>query len=378
MVVSYDEGGASLALVSFPQDAGAATWTQVRDHMKLHESSDLIPVETGQKADATDTSPTVEVLLATYNGERFLREQIDSILAQDYKNLRVLARDDGSSDGTTVILREYEQRFPDRFCVMPTDAPTGSAKNNFLRLMKTSASEYVCFSDQDDVWLSDKVSRSMRAMATLESRYGTTTPLLVFTDLRVVDDALEILHESLWKQAGVKPERINDLAAVLGHNIVTGCTALVNRCLLDISLEMPEEAVMHDSWIALLASAFGASEMVREKTVLYRQHDRNVVGVDMRKKSTWELLARFLEGEGRILQWKTNERVAEAMLRVHGKDLCPKNRKLLEAYLRCGRSDSRIVRIGTMLRYRFFRPGVLRNVATFVDLWRRKMGKAGN
>jgi glycosyltransferase involved in cell wall biosynthesis len=347
--------------------------------MKPHQSSGRTVAEYSQKTmDAMDASPIVEVLLATYNGERFVCEQIDSILAQDYKNLRVLARDDGSSDGTPVILREYERRFPDRFRAMQTSTPTGSAKENFVKLMKASASEYVCFCDQDDIWLPDKVSRSMQAMAMLESRYGTTSPLLVFTDLRVVDDALKTIHESLWEQAGVKPERITNLAAVLGHNIVTGCTALVNRRLLDMAVHMPEEAAMHDSWIALLASAFGASEIVREKTVLYRQHDRNVVGVDTRKKSTRELIVRFLQGEGRILQWKTNERVAEAMLRVHGKDLSPKQRELLEAYLCCGRSDSRIVRVGTMLRYRFFRPGLLRNLATLIDLWRRKMGQAVN
>ena len=324
------------------------------------------------------SSPTVEVLLATYNGERFLREQIDSILTQEYERLRVLARDDGSSDSTIAILREYEQRFPDRFRVMPTTSPTGSAKENFLKLMKESSSEYVCFSDQDDIWLPDKVSRSMQAMATLESHYGTATPLLVFTDLRVVDDTLKTIHESLWKHAGVKPEHINNLAAILGHNIVTGCTALINRKLLKMALDMPEEAAMHDSWIALLASAFGASKMVRAKTVLYRQHDRNVVGADMRKNSPKALILRFLQGEGRILQWKINERVAQAMLRVHGKDLSPEKRELLEAFLRCGRSSSRIVRIGTMIRYRFFRPGLLRNLVTLIDLWRRKMGQAAN
>lgn len=342
--------------------------------MKPHETPGQSSAGDGQKnSAATMNSPRVEVLLATYNGERFLRAQIDSILSQDYQNLYILARDDGSSDSTTAILNEYEQRFPDRIRTMPPGSPTGSPKDNFLQLMKASTSEYVCFSDQDDIWLPDKISKTMQAMAALESHYGSTTPSMVFTDLRVVDDRLRTIHESFWKHEGIEPEHLNRLAAVLVHNPVTGCTMLINRPLLKISLKMPGEAAMHDSWIALLASAFGVSEAVPAKTVLYRQHDRNVVGVDVRTKSPRELMGRFFQGEGRILQWKINERQAEAMLRIHRDDLSPKHRKLLEAYLRCGRSESRMVRVATLLRYRFFRFGFFRNAATLVDLWRAKM-----
>src|SRR5271156_5979852 len=97
--------------------------------------------------------PEVEVLLATYNGARFLREQLDSILAQDYGNFRVLARDDGSSDETVEILVQYAEDFPDRVRVMPAGIATGNPQSNFLLLMRASTAEYVCFADQDDVWL---------------------------------------------------------------------------------------------------------------------------------------------------------------------------------------------------------------------------------
>ena len=118
----------------------------------------------------------MEVLLATYNGARFLREQLDSIFAQDYENLRILARDDGSRDETPQILSEYAQRFPSRFRLLPTDTATGSAKTNFLKLMQASDADYVCFCDQDDVWLPEKVSTTQRAMSGLEERWGRDTP----------------------------------------------------------------------------------------------------------------------------------------------------------------------------------------------------------
>ena len=323
---------------------------------------------------ANGTSSAVEVLLATYNGERFLTEQIDSLVAQDYAPLYIIARDDGSTDGTREILRKYETRFPDRFRVLVTDKATGSAKSNFLKLMQAATAEYVCFADQDDVWLSDKVSSAMQAMRKLETRWARTTPLLVFTDLQVVDENLKVVHESFWKQDGIEPRRIRSLASILGHNVVTGCTALMNRRLLEMSLLMPEEATMHDAWSGLVALIFGAWEAIPEKTVLYRQHGRNVVGVAISPQSPFEKVRRFFQNEGRVRQWRLQERQAEELLRVYGESLPAHSRQLIEAYLRCGRSESRIERVSTMLRNGFYRSGLLRNVVTLTDLWRQRMG----
>jgi len=116
--------------------------------------------------------PTIEVLLATYNGARFLREQIESILSQDYQALCILAADDGSQDDTPAILAEYAERFPKRLRVLGGAAPTGSAKANFLRLMHHASEAYVCFSDQDDVWLPSKVRLSLETMQALEQRHS--------------------------------------------------------------------------------------------------------------------------------------------------------------------------------------------------------------
>jgi Glycosyl transferase family 2 len=316
-----------------------------------------------------------EVLLATYNGARFLRQQIDSILTQDDAHLRVLARDDGSSDGTVAILMEYAQRFPGRFDVMPASPPTGSAKDNFLLLMKASTAEYICFSDQDDVWLPDKVSTSRKAMEELESKWGLDTPLLVFTDLRVVDDQLRTLHASFWAHEIIKPQRIHRFAAVLAQNVVTGCTMMVNRPLLKLALRMPEEAFMHDQWLGLLASVAGRAAVVKAQTVLYRQHDRNVIGVQQRGRTTSlaELKRRFHNTEVRLLQWKTSQRQAAAFLRVHGDELSQSHRDLLRAYLRCGSSRSRLMRIYILVRYGFLRTGLLRKMALLVDLWTMKV-----
>jgi glycosyltransferase involved in cell wall biosynthesis len=315
----------------------------------------------------------VEVLLATYNGERFLREQIESIFAQSYRPLRIVARDDGSRDGTVAILEEYAARFPERFRVLPKSAPTGHAKWNFLRLMEAASAEYVAFADQDDVWLPEKISIEMKAMRELEERHAGE-PLLVFSDLTVVDEGLAVLSASMWERQGIDPENVHRFARILAQNVVTGCTALLNRPLLELALRMPEEATMHDWWIAVLACGFGAAGVVKEPTVLYRQHGGNVLGAVQEKPPMgvpqWRFHARRRE------QWEVGERQAEGILRVYGSELTPQKRALLEGMVRCETNPNRVVRAWTWLRNGYFLDGGWRaNLAILWYLWDMKAGK---
>lgn len=315
----------------------------------------------------------VEVLLATYNGERYLREQLDSILGQDFPDLSILARDDGSTDRTVEILDEYARQYPDRIRVCRDGSATGHPKRNFLRLMKASTADYVCFADQDDVWLPGKVSLALQAMKRLEGQWDRGTPLLVFTDLCVVNEKLETIHPSFWKRSGLRVENIRRLSRVLDENSVTGCTALINRSMCDLAVQMPEEADMHDWWIALLAATFGAAEAVPQSTVLYRQHDNNVVGSVKSDTSLGGLAFRAISGENRHRARLKCERQAEALLRQHGKQMKVGDREMLDAYLISRRSDSAWKRIGTTVRYGFYRSGVLKNLATIIDLIRPQL-----
>ncbi|SNT27901.1 Glycosyl transferase family 2 [Granulicella rosea] len=316
--------------------------------------------------------PEAEVLLATFNGARFLREQIDSILSQTYAPLRIVVSDDGSSDETPAILAEYASRLPDRFRVLPSRRPTGHPKWNFLRLMQASTAPYVCFADQDDVWLPDKISATMRAMRELERVQPAGTPLLVFTDLRVVDAQLRTLHESYWARNRLRVSNIHRLARVLGENPATGCTMMLNRALCELAREMPVEAEMHDRWAALLAASLGAAAYVSEPTMLYRQHDRNVIGSAALDESLEGLAVRALSDSSRRRERLKSERQAEALLRLHGAAMSEEKRKLLESYLESGRSESSLRRVGLTLRYGFFRSGLLRSAATIADLWRAR------
>ena len=127
----------------------------------------------------------IEILLATYNGERFLPEQIESITSQSFKDYHILASDDNSSDCTFEILRSYESVLGEKIKVVQSN--THSAKENFYNLLDMADAEYIALCDQDDFWESDRLEKSLKAIQRLEKRYGKETPILFHSDLEILD-----------------------------------------------------------------------------------------------------------------------------------------------------------------------------------------------
>ncbi len=315
----------------------------------------------------------VQILLATYNGAAYLNAQIDSILAQEDVSVHILARDDGSKDQTRSILEHYAVAFPDRFTLLAADAPSGGAKWNFQRLLAASDADYACLADQDDIWLPNKVSLSLAAMRRLEQQYGTRDPLLVFTDLKIVDDSLQEKAPSFWAHQNVDPTGIFALRRLLTQNVLTGCTALMNRRLVQLSVRMPEQTPMHDWWIALVACALGHAAIVPQQTILYRQHAANVLGaIDHGKPN---LVPKFRHHALRRFEWEMTERQASAFLRIYREELSPTNRTLLEAYALSETSPNRVTRVVTHVRNRFFRNNFRHNLAILWYLWDMKAAK---
>jgi hypothetical protein len=228
----------------------------------------------------------IDILLPTYNGEAYLAQQLDSLFAQTFQDWRLVVRDDGSTDGTREVLERYLAVHPGRVAMLPQDGGRLGASASFAKLLEQSAAPYLMFCDQDDVWLPSKVEMTFAAMRDLERRYGEQTPLLVVTDLRVVDAHLAVLDESFWHFERIHPQRLTKLGRVLMQNFVTGCTAMINRPMAGLAQPVPAEALMHDWWIALVATAFGRIAALPTPTVLYRQHGGNVAGA-----SRWSFLA---------------------------------------------------------------------------------------
>ena len=218
----------------------------------------------------------IDVVLPTYNGALYLEAQLASIHAQTLRPMRVLLRDDGSSDGTPELIKKLQALYHRWLQVLPSEGNLGCI-SNVNRLLEATSAPYVALADQDDLWLPQKLAQSLGLMQQLEAFYGTETPLIVHSDLELVDSHAEPLGYRYMQHQRLDTRRTDprDLALT---NVVTGCTALCNRALLQKALPIPAEALMHDWWLALVASALGQIALVEPPGVLYRQHGANVLG----------------------------------------------------------------------------------------------------
>ena len=223
---------------------------------------------------------TIAICMATCNGGPYLSAQLDSILNQSYNNWILFVRDDHSTDGTPQILQQYASAYEDRIrLIQDASLQGGSATANFASILKWVTEYYdfswFAFSDQDDIWLPDKLEKSMRFIR--NAQIPAEKPVLLHTDLKVVDKDLNILGESFFDYRSLDP-MIQDLRHLLIQNNVTGCTMLWNKSLNNL-ISMDSIAVAtHDWWIALIACVFGKILCLQEPTILYRQHGRNTIG----------------------------------------------------------------------------------------------------
>ncbi len=216
----------------------------------------------------------ISVAMATYNGEKFLRQQLDSVFSQTYPELEVVVTDDGSTDATLLILQEYSKNYPLRYEV--NERRLGVVKN-FEKAISLCTGTYIALSDQDDVWRNDKLAISLMKMKEIESLHPDI-PVLVHTDLCVVDEELGVLFDSMWKGQKTYPELYKQPEQVAIQNLVTGCTVLMNRAALKRVTPFPAEALMHDWWIAINVIKYGIIGSIPETTVYYRQHKNNQIG----------------------------------------------------------------------------------------------------
>lgn len=221
----------------------------------------------------------IDVLLACYNGEKFLPQLLKSLDEQTDANWRIIARDDGSSDGTLEILQAWGKKRPDRF-ILITDADRNlGACQNFARLLSKSTAEYFMFCDQDDVWLPEKIERQRAFIKQAEQSHHPGTPILVHSDLVVVDEGLKTQSSSFWHHQGLAwPSIETPWKMICIQNIVTGCALIGNRALRTCALPIPTTAIMHDWWLALLAASVGVIYHDSRPLVLYRQHNQNTIG----------------------------------------------------------------------------------------------------
>ncbi len=219
----------------------------------------------------------VTILLAAYNGGAYIRPMIESILNQDQDGWKLILSDDGN--GTVQILQEYADRYPDKIVHYASGQRFGSAQKHFMHLLRAFGQDtpYCMFCDQDDVWHPDKVRKTLELMKKTET--DPDEPVMVHTDLRVVDGTLVEISPSFVAFSGIRGENLA-LNQLLVQNVVTGCTMMINRSLAKLAdRDIPGDVMlMHDWWLALLASCCGKAAFLPEATIDYRQHGNNTVG----------------------------------------------------------------------------------------------------
>ncbi|VTS20934.1 glycosyltransferase [Streptococcus pseudoporcinus] len=224
----------------------------------------------------------INILMSTYNGEQFLAEQIESIRNQTITDWHLLIRDDGSSDRTPEIIEEYVAKDSRIHFINAENRENYGVIKNFFTLLKYEKADYYFFSDQDDIWLPDKMAVQLEEA----QKYDTNTPLLVYTDLKVVNSHLETMYDSM---ISYQSDHANtSLLEELTENTVTGGTTLINHALAGHWTD-PSDLLMHDWFLALIAASMGNLVYLDSVTELYRQHEANVLGARTWSKriKTW-------------------------------------------------------------------------------------------
>ncbi|HEM2808821.1 TPA: glycosyltransferase family 2 protein [Streptococcus suis] len=265
----------------------------------------------------------VNILMSTYNGQQFLAEQIRSIQEQTFSEWTLLIRDDGSTDQTREIIEEFEKKDSRiRFIEKATHKNLGVIKC-FHHLLRYEKADYYFFSDQDDVWLPDKLEVSLREAQS----YPADQPLMVYMDLTVVNQDLQVMTESMIRSQSHHAN--TQLVQELTENTVTGGVAMINHALAEL-WSGTEDILMHDWYLALLASALGKLVFIDKPGELYRQHADNVLGARTLSKRFKKWIRPHILFKVYWELIKNSQKQASFLL---DKPLSPADRELVQAFV---------------------------------------------
>jgi len=272
----------------------------------------------------------ISILLASYNGERFIAEQIRSLLSQAVQDFKLYINDDKSTDSTWEIISNLAVENPEKVVISQNEMNSGGAKQNFLKMMVDIKDDYVMLCDQDDVWLSDKIEKTLAKMVEMEREHGAETPLLVHTDLCLVDENLKTVSPS-YRLAMNADFSKTSLRNMVSQTTVAGCAIMYNRALADKMTSVPDFTVMHDWWLLLTASAFGRVGFIEDQTILYRQHSSNEVGAGDVRTLRFKLHKLLRDGEIKRALSETYIQ-ADCFLEMYNDELLSEQKDLLRRY----------------------------------------------
>ena len=284
---------------------------------------------------------SIAILLATYNGGRYLRQQLDSILAQTEQGWRLLVSDDGSSDDTLEILQEYQRQYPDRIILSQHEVPTGSSRENFMYLTRLAGGyDYVMYCDQDDVWDTDKLEAAVAALTSFDA----DTPVLYCGDVRVTDESLNVLYDHMVNPCPA------DYPHALLRNLAPGCTFVFNHQARELLRLYDAENLgldLHDRTAYQVVACFGRVVYDPAPHMSYRQHGGNAIGANRTTARAWlEKAVSFWSGPMK----NSRSRQAIRLERAFGREMCAERQELTALFAHYQENRETKLKLLRMLR----------------------------
>jgi len=288
----------------------------------------------------------VTIVLATYNGELYLREQLDSIFNQSFLDYQVLIGDDCSTDNTVKIIKEYQLKYQNIHLLR--NAKRLGHVSNFENLISQVDNGYIALCDQDDIWYEDKL---LEAMGTLESFTDMNLPMLFHSDLVGIDIKKVKLYDSFFEKRGYSFPKKRSIDIMLGRSGVMGNTMVFNQALKEKILPFPKDLIVHDYWIALVNEFMGKRITYPNALIKYRIHESNT-SQTFRASSKSFFRKKIILPYHNIQREKVLEEFKERFI-VKGEDFAILNTFLDYLYFK----KNKIFLISLLSRYNFFRLG---------------------
>ncbi len=307
----------------------------------------------------------VNIIMCTYNGGKYIEEQLQSIVDNTENDWKIFVFDDQSTDNTLEIIYQFEKIYPDKITVNINNIRKGAIVNFLSSIydigLKMKDNDFIMLCDQDDIWNPNKIQKTKNGMNELISVYGNNMPLLVCTDVTVVDDRMNTINDSFRRMNHYSIKRL-DFSHLIMENKVQGCTTMINKSMALMLSRMPDRVVMHDGWMAFVASAFGKIKYIDEPTMKYRQHGSNVQGSLGYKE---DLKSKFANlGGQRQIVMNTTGQIAE-FIEIYGQKLPQSILAAAKAFATL-RQQNFFVRRYHLIKYHMWKSGILRNIGLLV------------
>lgn len=303
--------------------------------------------------------------MCTFNGEKYIREQLQSIADNTMTEWMLYASDDKSTDNTRVILQDFYKKYPDKVKIAVHEEQNGVALHFLEMIQKVSEEmldeDVIMLCDQDDVWYKNKLEVTLEHMNSLIDKYTNQIPLLVCSDVQVVDENMLQISPSFREMNHYSIRNI-DFSHLMMENKVQGCTIMINKTLAVKIKELPKNISMHDSWLGLIASALGKIDYITSPTMAYRQHASNVKGT----MNYWQMIR--MQFQNLSMQKYTVYREAlqiKEFLRIYDIELDDYFRQAAKAFASLEQQGFWTKR-KNIIKYHMWKTGIVRNIGLLV------------